>query len=397
MKVIILFNESIHFGLAAASRVSYYAKGLEENGTETTIVMPFSFLAKENIYFEQRGIFNDAKYIYLSFLNYHPKKKYPFPLNGIVLYFNRWLGYLKYLSYFINNRSNYDVVYVYRFSTFFTLLIQLFNFKKVVVSELCEIPYQSDVGLKQKINRFIREKTVFKLFDAYVVISETLQEYIKIHKSKKAKLIKIPILTEKFDVDNIYSKSEFPYMVHAGSITEKKDGIVGMIKAFAVAVKSIPFPVKFIITGYLESSPDKIEIKKCIQDNNLAAFINFVGFITKEELQLLQSKSVLAILNKHENEQNNYCFPTKLAEYLSNGIVVIATTVGELKNYLIDGKNAYLIPPGNIELMAQKIIAVFTNEEESLRISKSGKELADLQFNYKIQCKRLNTFFQQIK
>ena len=47
--------------------------------------------------------------------------------------------------------------------------------------------------------------------------------------------------------------------------------------------------------------------------------------------------------------------------------------------------------------MAQKIIAVFTNEEESLIISKSGKELADSRFNYKIQGKRLNTFFQQIK
>lgn len=403
MRIIFFFEGSIHYGMAAANRISNYVRGLQENGCDVEVVMPFAFISDSTKPFTAVGELDGVKYKYLGFLPFHPKHKYPYPLSGIVLLGTKWLGYLKTLLFRITEKRKYQSIYIYKFSTFFTFLLLVLNSGKISVSELCEIPYFALHGFKKKFKRFIREKTIFKIFGGFIVISENLQEYINIHKSKKAKVIKVPILVNDSafssdkQVNEIIKELNEPYIIHNGDITyESKDGIAEMIKAFGEAQKILSFPVKFIITSRLELSPVQSEIKRYIKENDLEDKILFTGFLTKEEITILQKNASLGILNKLPNEQNYFCFPTKLGEYLLNGVAVIATSVGEMNNYLIDGTNAYIVSPLDTKLITVKIVEAFTNESERATIASNGKSLAEKEFSYAFHGKRLKIFFDSM-
>jgi glycosyltransferase involved in cell wall biosynthesis len=401
MKVIILFEESIHYGLAAASRVICYAKGLAHNNCETEIWMPYAYTKNDKSNISSEGMHNGVTYRYSSFLDFNPFKTFKYPFGQVLAYYYLWTGYCKLLWNLSKRKNKVQIIYIYKSGLFFTILIFLLNNKKVLVSELCEIPYLGSKSFTNRISRIVRENIIFPLFDAFVVISENLFIYIQNYKSPKALLIKVPVLYDEIDSKNISGSSKFnlpgyPYILHNGTLSDRKDGILGMIEAFSLAINKLDTPIIFVMTGYIEYSPDKKRIFELIEKLNLKDKIIFTGFLTRHEITILQKNASLAILNKPDNEQNSYNFPTKLAEYLGNGIPTIATKIGEIKNYLTDNVDIYFVKNAEPASIAEKIIDAFTNEEKRKLISQNGKKIAINEFNPVYQGKRMCDFFNTL-
>jgi len=389
--------------MAAAKRVTCYAEGLESNGAQVKILMPFAFVTDQNNNFNRVGKFNGVHYEYLGFINGHPKQKYTFPFSYLIYFLTKTYGYLAYFWYFIFRRSNYDVVYIYEDRAIYMFFILLFNRSKICILEVCEIPYFNLKGYKKKINRFLIEKLLFPLFDGFVVISSNLEEYINAHKSKKALIIKVPILSNISNICDFDEKpnsqhihSSIPYILHTGSISETKDGILSMITAFGYAVNRLAHPIKFIIAGDFENSSIKNEILQLINDLKLRELIIFTGIVRGDHLAQLQKNCNLTILYKAPNEQNNFGFPTKLGEFMMYGIPVIITKVGEMSFFLTDRVNAYVIPFGNIELLGNTIVNAMENGEERKAIGINGKHLAEKEFNPGFHGHRMLQFFDEI-
>jgi hypothetical protein len=197
VRVKIFFSESLHYGLAAASRVMAYAKGLSENDCEVEIIMPYTFV-KEDIYpFSQVGYFNEVRYSYLEFSSQNPFIKYPKVISHIIAYFKTNFGYLKLVLDSIFRRNEYDVIFVYKASTFFTWVLFLLNYNKLRASELCEIPYHDQRPIKKKINRTVREIILFPLFDVVIAISKNLDDYASEHIRRNAAVLRVPILYQR--------------------------------------------------------------------------------------------------------------------------------------------------------------------------------------------------------
>lgn len=396
MKVIILFSESLHYGLAAASRVMAYAKGLQESGAKVEIVMPYTFVKKNVTPFEQNGEFNGVNYKYLSFSNYNPFEKYPKGISHAIAFSKTYLSYILYFIYFITNKSNYQVLFIYKFSSFMTYLFLKFNAYKVKVSELCEIPYHDQFGETKIKNRSRREKYVFPLFDAFVAISENLRLYITEKTGNKAAIIKVPILYQPQKPFISKTFPPIPFFIHSGSLSESKDGIVSMLAAFGKAKNELNIPFHFNITGYLENSPDKKNILAVIEKYHIQDSVFFKGFVSKAELLSLQLGASLAIINKADNEMNHYNFPTKLSEYLTNQIAVIASEIGELKNYLSNNENVYFYQPNDMDGLVNCIKDAMTDNQKREQIAINGRKLAEESFSHTIQGKRLHAFFESL-
>ncbi|MEN6292870.1 MAG: glycosyltransferase, partial [Methanobacterium sp.] len=56
-------------------------------------------------------------------------------------------------------------------------------------------------------------------------------------------------------------------------------------------------------------------------------------------------------------------FPTTILEALSCGVPVIASNVGGIPEQIIDGKTGFLVPVGNADNMAEKLLVLLQNEE----------------------------------
>jgi glycosyltransferase involved in cell wall biosynthesis len=138
------------------------------------------------------------------------------------------------------------------------------------------------------------------------------------------------------------------------------------------------------------------KIKKIIKENNLEESIVFKGIVSRNELKELLTGCSLAIVNKPENTQNNYNFPTKLTELLMNEIPVIVSKTGEINNYFSDGVNAFMVTPNNIKQIAEKIIYIIKYPKEAQLVATKGKEFALQEFYYMNYADTLYTFFTKI-
>jgi glycosyltransferase involved in cell wall biosynthesis len=268
-----------------------------------------------------------------------------------------------------------------------------------VVLEINEYPYVNQRSATLgAIKRQLLFRLVFPFYSGFVPISRHLSELVAEYKSPLASTITIPILAGAMSPDCDHSSPfDWPYIVHAGSLNEEKDGVLGILEAFAIVLRRIHTPLRLVITGKHEGTKQHHAVLAAIKAQELTERVLFVGYCSREKLSRILENSLLAIVNKLDTVQNRYCFATKLADYLLHGVPVITTTVGEARHFLHDGGNAYVVAPGRPELLAEKVVAAINNPEDRRRIGRAGRELAATAFSYRVQGARLARFLSGIK
>lgn len=280
-------------------------------------------------------------------------------------------------------------------------LISIAHLKKAkFVRDLCELPFGTHEETQEAINnRHQIETKQFPRYDGVLSISDALTEYAKPHVSLNCKIIKIPILVDfdKYHMDNLSEEVEIPYIFHSGTLTEQKDGILGVIEAFGKAKQRAGIPMKFISTGRIEKSKHESEIRSLIEKYSLKDSIIFTGYIAEEELKSYLQRASLVIINKYRTQQNKYCFSTKLGEYLAAAKPVIITNVGEAMNWLKDKESAYVVEPENTEALTDAIVNVLTHLEASRAVGQKGQEVCRSSFDYRCWSKPLAVFFNQLE
>ena len=63
----------------------------------------------------------------------------------------------------------------------------------------------------------------------------------------------------------------------------------------------------------------------------------------------------------------------------------------------LDGVNAFMVEPENVNALAAKLEYVLSNYELAKQVGRKGKELTDTVFNYNFQAKRMLEFINSLK
>lgn len=391
MKIYILTTNPFPIGMAATNRIVCYAKGLIDNGIDCKVVVVNRTeridIRQHN--FKANGIFEGVHYTYISNT---VLRNQSFIKRRFEDLFDFWAT----LYFCLTQIKKDDIVLSYhsRIMLFIPLLL-MFKFKGVkIVRELCEYPQGTvNDSLYHKILCMFELKILFPLFSGFIAISQELERLAKQHCHENAKIIKVPILVEALTSQEKYIHPR-PYIFHCGTMYERKDAIISTMKAFAIASKELNYSIDFLLAG--PKSPHWTELKCIIDDNSLNDNIIFLGQLPHNEIVKYQNGASLAVLNKNDNIQNRCGFSTKLGEVLLSKTPVITTTIGEANYYLKNGISAYIVEPHNPDLIAQKIIQAFLNEEERLKIAAEGERVARSCFDYKYQGKRLIDFWNSL-
>ncbi|NEW85326.1 MAG: glycosyltransferase family 4 protein [Mariniphaga sp.] len=368
--MVILYSGEYPGASAGAKRIGLYQKGIEEAGASAKIVTTFR---------PSRGRFG-------------------FYLNALLQPF---LVFFKVIRQ--DNKSNLLFVYGYNWDSLLFIRIATCIKGQKMIIEINEKPGTcygnrlTELSIVKNLNRILLTRLALPLIDGFVVISEQLKDYLVPFQGKQAKILKVPILIDPalphtdLTVEN--SPLLKPFLLHAGALSERKDGIIGVFEAFAIANQKLNHKLHFYLTDKLAPSEVKRSIENVIKENQLEDNVHFVNRLSEKELLIYQQQCSLLILNKPDNEQNRYNFPTKLGEYLRLKKPVIYTPVGEMANYLKDGINAFEVPVDRPDLLAEKIVFVIENPEQVKPIAEQGAAFAQNEFNYRVQGKRLKTFF----
>ena len=250
MKVYILTREPFPNGMAATNRIKCYAKAILEKGVPCEVLI----CTRTEVYGKPpkntigEGIFENIPYKYIGGT----------PLRGsniILRQINDRKDMVQTMLYLFKHLRKGDIVLGFLNASpyYINAIINIVHLKKAkYVRELCELPYGTSQETVKKIK--LRKFTLTQLFpkcNGFIAISDALVALAEKYKRANAKILKVPILVdfEKYCITDKSNEVDIPYIFHSGTLYEQKDGILGMIEAFGIALRQIPFPIRFISTG----------------------------------------------------------------------------------------------------------------------------------------------------
>lgn len=236
------------------------------------------------------------------------------------------------------------------------------------------------------INKFVH------ILSGCVLMTKALYRYIEDLKLPNCYLLHLPMtvdLSRFVDVEPSSMGFRKPYILFIGVMNNAKDGIDILIEAFNQICKKYPDYHLYLVGPWQYDTPGHLER---ISELGLDQRIFWINEVHRDEIPPLLLEANLLVLPRPDSKQAQGGFPTKLGEYLASGKPVCATSVGELPEYLTDGKSVFFAEPGSVSSFANAINSALGNYNAAIEIGENGKKIAMKFFNKDNQAETLFNF-----
>ncbi len=184
-----------------------------------------------------------------------------------------------------------------------------------------------------------------------VVLSEECKTSFRVFKTNTSKVV-----IENYSIihkECLRVKNHNEKMVlFLGFITELK-GCFDIPAIVKKVVKHNP-NVKFVLAG----SGEVEQLQEKIIEENMSQYITFPGWVRNEEKEKLLKKADIFFLPSYTE-----AMPMSILEAMGYGLPIISSNVGGIPQLVENGKNGYLIEPGNIDDFAKAILELIENDD----------------------------------
>lgn len=329
---------------AAAHRVISIAKSLRASGHEVELIG----VTKNRDEAGKHFFFDGFRY-----------SSVPYP-NGV----RPWIKQIvEFVPLSIIEEKKPDIVILYNFYAIAQYNIIKFchshNIK--VLGDITEWYRANGLSLRETIKRIdipLRMKVFNYRLDGIIAISRYLYDYYK----KKVPTVYIPPTVDysspMFERERKLSSHSPVRLIYTGNISSDKDSLSDIVR---------------LVDGNHHFKLDIIGVDK----NRFQAVNNFIpdsenivfhGSVSHSKaLQYLKNADFQLIIRK-ENIVTRAGFPTKFVESLACGIPVIATPSSNICDYLINGKNGFIIDENlNLKECLKLIEKLSTNDIVSMK------------------------------
>ncbi len=391
---IVIFGDVFSFpdGQAATNRVYTYAKGFKENGKKVYIICSTSlYLDTPN------GVVDGIPY-------YHPfeqKKRNKYFL------IRRWQNFLKYIrTYKLLKKINKDdkIEAINRWSNLFLTHLICWLYCKFLgiklITECSEHPMGMPLG-KYQHSAFGKNIGIIKfraeafLSDGILCISQYL---VNFHLQRGISAKKLLLVPSTVDPSRFIKTEQKPvsvrYVGYFGSLSFKRDNVDLLINAFANFSRHYP-QVQLILGGFCSES-HKIQMHELIAQLEIKERVQIIDYLTRQQVLRYITHADILVMVRSKDLDSDASYPSKLTEFLATGNPVISVNVGEISDFLTDRENCFLVKPGNVQELSDKLKFVFDNYDVAEQVAKRGKELTNSTFNYNYQAKRIIDFISSL-
>jgi glycosyltransferase involved in cell wall biosynthesis len=202
-----------------------------------------------------------------------------------------------------------------------------------------------------KIAFWLREKVMLhflKKIDHYLVLSNSWVKLLNDYGISRDKLEIIPLPLP--EIDNVEKSVNEKMVLFTGWVYPHK-GLHILVRAMGRAVKEVPG----LKLSVVESGADenyKKEILKDVDALGIKENVLFLGKLPNKEVRSLLAEAKIAVIP----EQWGIAWPIFLTEAMLFGKQIVASRIGDIPDFIEDGKNGFLANPKNSDDFADKII-----------------------------------------
>ena len=231
----------------------------------------------------------------------------------------------------------------------------------------------------------LHKKTIQKS-DRIVAISDQVRNlYSRLIDQAKISVIPFGIDVEMFRPAKQNPKHDQLSLLYAGSLYPLK-GVPCLIQAVAEA-EEYGLRIKLNIAG---EGAQKPELAALTRKLGIEKDVIFLGAVPYADMpRLYQDCDV-------------YCFPTlgepfgkAMIEAMACGKPVIASRIGGPTEVIQNGVNGILVPPGNVEELAEEIVLLENDENARRRIGEKARETILKRFSWKVVADKYHLLYSE--
>jgi glycosyltransferase involved in cell wall biosynthesis len=211
------------------------------------------------------------------------------------------------------------------------------------------------------------------LTDAFIAVAEPHARYLATHEGCTA--AKTRVIPNGVDVDRFCPRTPCSELRKEIDLPEGTPvvGIVAalrpeknhplFLRAAARVLHAIPH-ARFLVIG---DGPQREELEALARLLAVSHAVRFLG--TRNDVhELLSLMDVLALTSHIEAN------PVSILEAMAAGKPVVATRVGSVDRVVQEGRTGYLVPPGNEEQLAGRLVELLRNRAAAAECGRAGRQ-----------------------
>lgn len=183
-------------------------------------------------------------------------------------------------------------------------------------------------------------------------------------------IIQFPAWTDVGAFLNAEAESTDIDVLYAGVLTPLK-GIHILIEAFARVKKDLPDLTLYVV-GRDENKGYVAELKNQVSVLGLETGVHFVREVPQQQLAHYMARCRVLVLPSLSEALGRV-----ILEALSVGKPVIGSAVGGIPEMIQEGATGFLVPPGNVEALADRLHWLLTHPEEAAEMGKQARAFAE--------------------
>ena len=178
-----------------------------------------------------------------------------------------------------------------------------------------------------------------------------------------------------FKKENIETEKQIVYIGNFGI----SQALEVLINAMPIVFSKIPdLNVKLYGGGFHES-----KIKNLVKELGLEKSIHFFNPVSREQIPLILSKSLIGIVSLEDNVGLRSAIPTKTFEYLACSLPVLAYgRSDELKRIIKESESGIYVEGNNHEEIANSLVKLLNDEDRLKKYSINGRKFMERKIDY---------------
>ncbi len=268
----------------------------------------------------------------------------------------------------------------------------------IIASKITKIPCVCHIRETRRLIK--RERFFAKWVDKFIVLNGDAYNLYKVDIPES----KLEIVYDGINVNNylVYEFKDLQVREECNLDSRPLVGTVGRIvegkgqKEFVLIaeeiIKSKP-RVKFMIVGDAKGDNDKYyrELKELVKREDLDKNVIFTGWRNDVD-SFLSSLDIFVFTSTTFPEG----LPNIILEAMALKKPVVATDIPGPRDIVIDGETGFLVPPGDIETMARKIIYLLDNPDIAKKMGEAGRRRVEEHFDIKKQVKKIEKIYDGV-
>src|ERR1700694_1248508 len=178
-------------------------------------------------------------------------------------------------------------------------------------------------------------------------------------------------------------------ITYIGSITRMR-GIFEMVEA--MSMPEIPNDARLMIAGTFETEALRAEVERLPGWDK----VEYSEWISRAEIRKLLSSSIAGVVIFYPGPNYVEALPTKLFEYMSAGIPVIASDFPLWRDIIESSKCGFVVNPHDVSALSEKIRYMLANRRQAEILGTHGSSAVRERYNWTREAKKLLELYQEV-